>query len=272
MNNKKRQFTDEELIRRVTDIEEIRNLTARRAYYYINGMHKRELDELWVQEPEHQHTASFGRNWGYKVGMDSIRRYYVNEYESNIAGKCGIMEWQPISTPQFELAGDGKTARVLWYSSGQRTEPDTSGQPLANWSFEKMGIDYIKEAGGWKIWHLAIATELYYQVGIDYASIPPEIGLGDTPFEAEFGVPDISMLTHDVRLNWCDNYPPQPEPYDTFDVKHSYAPEGHPNYQKPDYVFNHRFGGKCHWIELELTDLQKENGDPSGYWTFENGR
>ena len=60
----KHEYSDDELIRRVTDIEEVKKLANKRVYYMINEWREKELDELWVSESEHAKTASFGKNTG----------------------------------------------------------------------------------------------------------------------------------------------------------------------------------------------------------------
>ena len=65
----KKEFTDEELIQRVTDVMEIRNVMGRHAYYHAKGLHEKELKEIWVQKPENQKTASFGQNWGATMSV-----------------------------------------------------------------------------------------------------------------------------------------------------------------------------------------------------------
>ena len=37
------------------------------------------IDTLWTKE--HADTASYGRNWGYYVGLDNIRKYYVDRQQ-----------------------------------------------------------------------------------------------------------------------------------------------------------------------------------------------
>ena len=76
-----RQYTDEELIQRVWDVEEIKKLIHKRVIYIANEMRKEELNDLWVQNPEHKKTASFGRNTGYYTGMDAIHDYYVVHHQ-----------------------------------------------------------------------------------------------------------------------------------------------------------------------------------------------
>jgi hypothetical protein len=61
-------------------------------------------------------------------------------------------------TPVIEVAGDGKTAKGIWYSIGLavRGSVDENGNTSVGtgWMWEKYGVDFIKEDGGWKIWHL----------------------------------------------------------------------------------------------------------------------
>ena len=75
-----RNFSDEELISRIWDIEEIKKLIHRRVYYQAEDRREDELSDLWVREPQNRESASFGRNWGYYTGMDNIYNYYVKEH------------------------------------------------------------------------------------------------------------------------------------------------------------------------------------------------
>ena len=110
-------YTDEELIRRVWDVEEIKKVCARRCYYVANDWRQQELDELWVTGEEARKTASFGRNWGYYVGMDAIRDYYVTAHDQKIDAlpgsqhADGCLFMHPASTGLVYEAFDGKTAR-----------------------------------------------------------------------------------------------------------------------------------------------------------------
>ena len=54
----KRTYTDDELIQRVTAIEEIKKIANKRVYYMINEWRQKELDDLWVSQPEHTATAA----------------------------------------------------------------------------------------------------------------------------------------------------------------------------------------------------------------------
>lgn len=50
-------FSDDEQIRRVWDMEEVKDLMARRAYLYMQDLRREEIETLWVQKPENKKTA-----------------------------------------------------------------------------------------------------------------------------------------------------------------------------------------------------------------------
>ena len=217
-------------------MEEIKKVCARRCYYVANDWRQQELDELWVTGEEARKTASFGRNWGYYVGMDAIRDYYVTAHDQKIDAlpgsqhADGCLFMHPASTGLVYEAFDGKTARGLWYCISQETVPVSETEADARWYMEKLAIDFLKEDGKWKIWHLVIATDLQSEAGQDYMQQKVYLPDEENPAYREFGTPTIPMLTHDVMFNWLDNYPAPPVPYAAFNEDNSYGPEGHPDY------------------------------------------
>ncbi len=237
----KHEYSDNELIRRVTDIEEVKKLANKRVYYMINEWREKELDELWVSESEHAKTASFGKNTGYYVGLDNIRAYYVTKHAADLGDGVGTMNAHPISTGLVKLAGDGKTAKGLWYSIGQDTKPNGDGTALAMWNTGKVAIDFVKEGDAWKIWHIVEANDATCEAGDTYGDHPVYIDYATDPVAVEFGTPTIPMITHDATFNWWDNYPAPPEDYETWSDELSYGPEGYP--EKTEYHFGAGEGG-----------------------------
>ena len=230
------EYTDLQLMQRVWDVETVKKLAAKHAYYLANDWREKELEELWVTGEEAKKTASFGRNWGYYVGMDAIRDYYVtahNEKLDALPGQHrgdGCLFHHPISTGLVHEAYDGNTARGLWYCISQETLPTSVTQADARWYMEKLAIDFLKEDGQWKIWHVVVATDLQSEAGANYMEQPVDLPDQDNPAFVEFGTPTLSMRVHNERYNWLDNYPPAPVPYQTFNEDNSYGPEGHPDY------------------------------------------
>ena len=233
-------YSDLELIQRVWDVEEIKKTAAKRCYYLAGDLREEELRDLWVSGEEAKKTASFGRNWGYYVGMDAIREYYVERHKKNISalpGKAygdGCLFHHPVSTGLVYEAYDGKTARGLWYCISQETLPTSGTEADARWYMEKLAIDFLKEDGKWKIWHLVIATDLQSEAGANYMEQKVDLPDGENAAYVEFGTPNLAMRVHNERYNWLDNYPAPPVPYATFDEDNSYGPEGHPDYEEAE--------------------------------------
>ena len=241
------RYTPEELAQRIWAVEQVKKLAAKRFYYQAAERRAEELDALWVQEPEHQKTASLGSNWGYYTGMENIREYYVTRHaaarrahlealhqadpsiavtEENLG--LGCMTQEPISTALVEMAGDGQTAKGLWYSIGQRTTSRPDGTAEALWITTKIGIDFLLEGEEFRIWHVIYAVDFSHVAGTNYADQPVYLPEGQDPVREEFGTPTIPMLTHNNIFSWADGYPPEPEPYETFTDEISYGPEGYP--------------------------------------------
>lgn len=234
--------SNEERIIRVWDIEKIKDLMSRRTVYETNGQREEELRDLWVQLPENQKTASFGRNWGFYVGMDEIKRYYVTQYNEQVQAEIaklpdvtvpgtGRFLFHPLSTPNVNLAEDGKTAQGTWYSIGADCYPAADGKADCSWNCQKICADFIKEPGGWKIWHVVFSNDFINQTGHSVGELQSIYIRGTGRDEIDFGTPTIPMLAHDPSYTWCDNYPPLNGPYETFTDEISYGPEGHPNYE-----------------------------------------
>ncbi|MGI5971076.1 MAG: nuclear transport factor 2 family protein [Oscillospiraceae bacterium] len=221
-------YDDDTQIRRSWDIEDIKKVAHKNAFFEMNGERARALEECWVSETENKATASYGRNWGYYIGMDEIKRGYVDNAPPDCPGRTLA---HPMSTWAIELAEDGKTAKGLWYSMAQ----ETYGPGEAYWFGEKIGIDFIREADGWKIWHLFSGIDFFCRVGESIEKQPCDIDVSDDnplehPAKKWFGTPTLPMLAYDTRLNWS-HYPPLPTPHKSFAETISCGPEGNPNYR-----------------------------------------
>ncbi len=219
---------------RVWAVEQIKDLMSRRAMYSANEERARELDELWVSQPDHQATASFGRNYGYYVGLDAIRNYYVDTHQKRIGALNGVgyMECHAVSSPYVELAEDGQSARGLWYSIGQETYPDENGHVRGLWVNDKIAADFLLEEDGWKIWHLVLSNDVWHPAGVPMMAMPDKLPEEMDWIRSEFGTPTVPMQVHDPLYLWSDDYPTMPPHYRTMSNENSYGPEGHPNYRK----------------------------------------
>ena len=258
----KKEFTDEELIQRVTDVMEIRNVMGRHAYYHAKGLHEKELKEIWVQKPENQKTASFGQNWGYNVGMERIDAYYgkgsVENYQKDLEALhaadpsvevnqenlgIGSLVIHMLTAPYIEVAADGKTAQGLWYSPGAvgGVHPDHSDGLMM---YEKYGVDFMKEDGEWKIWHVLVSNDVTYEAGTNLGDVETFTGKPGLA-QQQFGDPTMPYVVHNPDYGWSDAYPTVPPvAYETYDPEKSFGAEGRPQWHKGHPNYRKEYQGK----------------------------
>ena len=203
----KHEYSDDELIRRVTDIEEVKKLANKRVYYVINEWREKEL-ELWVSESEH--ARLLWQEHRLLCGSGQRHHYYVTKHAADLGDGVGAVNAHPISTGLVKLAGDGKTAKGLWYSIGQDTKPNGDGTALAMWNTGKVAIDFVKEGDAWKIWHIVEANDATCEAGDTYGDHPVYLDYATDPVAVEFST-HSPMITHDATFNWWDNYPAPPK-------------------------------------------------------------
>ncbi len=201
------------MARKALDQQEIQNIMSWHVMYHCYGLHREEMEEIWVQEPENQATASFGQNQGFYVGYDAIWEAYVEGHdtswlstaksycESNGIDISGMTDEEIIekyggvgqlllhvtTTAIIEVADDGQTAKCFWYSPGMIAETGQS----ANTIWEAYGVDFVKENGVWKMWHLHMFTDFmgsfYLTLGGNSAGAAGAMGGGTPPPDAPGG-------------------------------------------------------------------------------------
>ena len=251
------ELTLEQEMRRVWDVEQVKQLMHKRVFLQTWDRRQEELDTLWVTEPERKKTASYGSNWGYYVGMEAIRGYYVDAHQARLEEQraangaeelnLGNMYAHPLTTGLVEVARDGQTAKGLWYSIGNEAMARPDGTAHVQWMLGKVAADFVREANGWKLWHIVVSTDVDCQAGHDYGEYPVYedwSAESRNPVRREFGRPTVERLTHDVTFNWWDDYPPMPpKNYETWSDDISYGPEGY----RPPAVVGMRAGEGRNW-------------------------
>lgn len=76
-------------------------------------------------------------------------------------GQClpGLLEIHQITTPVVEVAGDNRTAKGLWMSTGailMLRDPGAEEGRSFTWDTGKYAVDFLNTPAGWKIWHLHV--------------------------------------------------------------------------------------------------------------------
>lgn len=226
---------------RAADILEIQNVMGKHEYYHAVGKHKEEIDELWAHKTP---GASFeagdvGRTEGieaieeiYVVGnkmrgkqvLQEMRRLFpeIQDVEENEFIGTTIMH--TLTTPVIEVAGDGKTAKGVWVSPGHLTTV-SDGKLQAYWFWERYGVDFVKEDGKWKIWHLRVYTDFltpYEKSWVENALNPPPPRQEAPGFPKPNRPPTLPAYKEYNPFTVPQYEPRPPEPYRTFDETFRY--------------------------------------------------
>lgn len=206
------------------------NIMSTYSYYHSASRH-REYMELWAKRDD----CTLEMPWGIYDGYDSIYKCYVVDHGSRedmpperFSGRDAlpVLFMHHLDTTVLEVADDAMTARGAWLSPGHATLPDREheGEFTAMWQFSKYGVDFIKENGEWKIWHMRIYPLFKGPVGKDWGKADP-MRLDDyldstlkcdrMPSEPPFGFRK--------GMGYPADQPDPPKPYKTFaDVGESF--------------------------------------------------
>jgi len=246
-------------VERVLATQQIQNLYSKHAYYHALGWNLKEIHDLWVSpDGPNAKTATFTNPFGIWEGLELITEFYGTFYEEqkqktldkvskehpeieNIPANLGVGMPYVIhtqTTPIIEVAGDGQTAKGMWYSPGIAVEGkmvDGRLQSSGGWFFEKYAVDFARENGEWKIWHIGMYYDPTPPGWGDRAMggpPPPSDDADDSGKEAGEQAGTMQMVpptrpNPDPYTGWTPTWVPRmqpalPEPYYTFSETFSY--------------------------------------------------
>lgn len=190
-------------------VRQITNLMGHMALLYEAGQYEERLKFIARKTPGV--TIEIGLRGVYK-GLEGAKRTMVDTEEaferSHALGMkkvfpnvefpspgAGKFESELLGTPVIEVAGDGKTAKGLWttlQTVGKTHEHDP--KPTAGWLWWRMGVDFVKEDGEWKIWHF-VRNPFFFAV---YENDWVEASLKLPPVPkpgTQHGIPGHELLT-----------------------------------------------------------------------------
>ena len=221
----KETATQLERIERIWAVEDCKKLMGKLCLYLANGDAAGSLETLWVTEPEHRKTMSYGRNWGFFYGYDEVRRCFAEVMK---APEKGYVNFTNYSTWSIQMARDGQSAYSVWAATPVESFVQ-NGKPVGWKSSEKICCNFVREEDGWKIWKLFVGTEMSVRAGDDLTQYPCDLepDAVELPRMADFETATIRCEAFTNRLNiW--NFPPLPVEHDTWTPELSCGPEGHP--------------------------------------------
>ena len=189
---------------------EIQNLMSKYEYLHTSEDHQETADMFTKKAPDVRSEMQ----WGVYEGNESIQRLYVGYHteggEEARVGRFGIL---PVTNGLVEVAGDGQTAKGMWISTGFVMMGGDNPQMKHAWC--KYGIDFKKEDGKWKFWHVQVYDIMFIPWNnatladhkIVMRALPPEIAPDRPP----------THTWHYSLTSKVENIPPPPEPYETWD-------------------------------------------------------
>ena len=237
-------FTSEQLLSRWEDQREIKNLMGRMSQDYTLKKEGGMFAAYWSARED----VCLGINEGYFTGPEHVAAYYADQarrialesrliaaaFPDQLGGKSeeelfgvGMMTYRPVDTPVIELSEDGETAKGLWCIRGSYSVL-TPGGPQGFWEWGWFAVDFVRENGAWKIWHMLYLRDIDRPCGSSW--VGPEKTYEPRPEFAEMA--QFKALEPNVKRTLRERYsahrvfapsPRMPEPYVTFADTFSYG-------------------------------------------------
>jgi len=155
------QEMQERELARMQAEHEIRNLAARFVLSVKGGLFE-EAYRCFALETEGVYANI--EKYGIYEGKKKLHEYFV-DYYGRIGGGEGCFIIHELTNPVVELAGDGNTAKAMFTVEGILAV-DTDHwmaeheEARSIWQFGPWCMDFVREQGEWKIWHLVIYDEV----------------------------------------------------------------------------------------------------------------
>ena len=239
-------FTTEQLTQRWEDQRAIKNLMGKFSNCVILNREEEIFDRFWSEAAD----VCLGFNDGWYRGGDAVRGYYdacrarnalvasllQKRFPAQLGGKSeaeiygiGPFKIKPMACPIIEVAGDGATAKGLWHCQGAYNDVESCG-PLAHWTWGWFAVDFRREPGGWRIWHMLYVNDVDCICGQNwgkpaqpYPELPEFAPLNDFRYPAPTEPRTLRAYYSPTRP--LTPAPRIPEPYHTFADTFSYAGE-----------------------------------------------
>lgn len=140
-NVEERLAAMEKEIEHLKAYNEIQNLVAKYEVIHTPSTEWQSPELFALKQPDVSVEIAM---WGKVIGPENIKRCWPKHEGVPMPG--GMAEHH-LTTPCIQVAGDGQTAKGLWFSPGHEITRGENGKPIANWCYGKFAADFIKEDG-----------------------------------------------------------------------------------------------------------------------------
>jgi hypothetical protein len=230
MNTKKVKGENHDLefeVGRLRDTLDIQNLMSRYEYLHTFNDHETIAELFAKKQPDT--FISIGTR-GHWVGKDAALRAFGTFIK--MGPTPGLLCCNPITTPLIEVAGDRKTAKAMWVGTGLMAQKDEKDNPSARIEWDRYAVDFIREDGKWKFWHMQIFRIFHmswqeWSRNDEFRINPLKVSLpiGKVNAYDDSNRPDgPSISMNPYSLETVQNkVPSPPEPYETWDDAKTYG-------------------------------------------------
>jgi hypothetical protein len=213
-------------IERLEAIHDIQNVLG----YYEEYQSALEFDRVWPLFALEKADVRWEVGPGAYVGGESVKAALMSQEKRPddkewLAIHRGEMHVHTLATPIIVVAADGQTAKATFDSPGLETLSGTTHKPDARRGWCRYGVDLMKTAQGWKIWHLHVYGIIFSPADRSWVDAP---GFPPKPSKTDVGGewPPFTRPQSDVWIYTGKDIPPllprPPEPYRTFSETFSY--------------------------------------------------
>lgn len=240
-------YTADEILDRLEWRRFIRNIMGRISHDYA----VKQEDKVFERYFSTREDVCLGLNNGYYRGRGAISGYFKAlgeeialssslvqaKFPDELGAKSddevrgvGMITYLPFDSHVIEIAGDGQTAKGIWNIRGSYCRLTGAG-PVAYWTFGWAAVDFIREGGEWRIWHMLLLYNINHLCGSGFCEEPKQFP--PVPeFEAidDFKLPEPSEPGTLLELFYLERpftaSPKCPVPYSTFNETFSYGELG----------------------------------------------
>lgn len=226
MENEKILEQLEQKLRKIEAQEACRNLMGRYSYFHT-AFRNKEYVELWAKRKDDVLVMP----WGTYEGFDGVKKCYLEDHGDRSDAKIlefmkGAVMMHEMDTEVIEVSEDLKTAKAAFFSQGHETWVEREGSGIgfqggnegtahAQWAWSKYAVDFIKEDGEWKFWHMRLYPVFKAEFGKSWVDT---VGPSDDDYAFENAKKNKTPMWHyDPNEVYPANEPEPPKPYDTFD-------------------------------------------------------
>jgi len=193
-------------VKHLEELEEIKKLQRKYQYWLFKQDYEKIVERCFAQKtPGVRMEAS---DSGVYKGNDGIKRFFL-ETMGALREQPGAFTMHLAVGPVIEIAKDGKTARGIWFSPG-------CGGTL--WVWGVYMVDYVKEDGKWKFWHVIFSPFFRTPYDKGWSEVPVsgtlKTGKEDGP-PSRWNPYDKTKKGQELFCHLLE----APEPYDSMDIE-----------------------------------------------------